>query len=136
MFFGSGMVDWGTQTLNEVYIKDSNWANMEPMGRYALLNPEKKTLNFLRHDYIMGMLRVKANDYVSFGNSYLFGADDQSSLFSTFIDIEPFQSFTINVTGMFPFDWKMIDNDREAGEFSQTTLGFFQAWKLTVKVKF
>lgn len=137
MFYGSGMIDWDDRKLDSVYINDTSdgkWYENSPFDR--TYNPDKKTLSFLRHDYLFGMIRVKANDYLSVGNTYLFGIDDQSSTLSLFFDVEPFQSFTINLTCMFPFDWNMLNGDWEKGEFGGRHLGFYQNYKLTVKVKF
>jgi hypothetical protein len=133
MFYGSGMLDWGDKSLNEIY-EETDWENIKPIKRSY--NPEKKVNNFLRHDYIFGMIKVKVNDYLNLGTSYLFGADDQSAILTLFAEIEPLQAFTINISGLYPFDWKMVNNKWEAGEFGYTNLGFFQNYKLTVKIRF
>lgn len=137
MFYGSGMIDWSDRKLDSVYIDDTlngKWYENAPLDR--AYNSDMKSLSFLRHDYLFGMIRVKANDYLSLGNTYLFGIDDQSSILSLFFDVEPFQAFTINMTCMFPFDWNMLNGDWIKGEFGGKHLGFYQSYKLSVKVKF
>ena len=138
MFYGSGMIDWDKRRLDSAYVKNpingEKWHESKPLER--LPDTDKKIQSFLRHDYLFGMLRVKVNDYLNIGNSYLFGIDDQSSLLSLFFDIEPFQSFNINLSCMFPFDWNMLNDKWIKGEFGGTHLGFYHSYKLTVKVKF
>lgn len=133
LFYGSGMLDWWDE-IDEIYILE--WKYKNPYDRSLLLKSEKKVLNFLRHNYIFGLVNVKVNDYLRLGASYLFGADDQSGLLTIFSEIEPFQAFTINVSGMFPFDWSMINKDWRVGEFSATNLGYYHRWLIMCKVKF
>lgn len=133
MFYGSGMIDWNKKSLDDLY-EDKKWESIKPLDR--TYNPEKKMLNFLRHDYVFGMIKAKVNDYLKLGTSYLFGADDQSSILNVFAEVEPFQGFTINIACLYPFDWRLINKDWQAGEFSFTNLGFFQSYKITVKFKF
>jgi hypothetical protein len=135
MFYGSGMLDWGDKTLDSIYSSDVDvWEGVSPTSR--ILNPEKKPLNYLRHDYIFGMIKIKTNDYLNIGTSYMFGADDQSGLLTAFLAIEPLEAFDINISCLYPFDWKMINTYYPAGEFGSTNLGFYQMYQIEVKVKF
>jgi hypothetical protein len=135
MFYGSGMVDWDKQDFNDLYTI-SGWEKYSPSERYQYTNTDKKQLNFLRHDYIFGEIKVKVNDYLNVVNTILIGADDISAITSTFLEIEPFQSFTISIGYMTPLDLKMFDSQRASGEFGSTNLGFNRSYKLSVKVKF
>jgi hypothetical protein len=135
MFYGSGMVDWDKKNLDELYTT-GDWWKKSSLDRVSLFNTEKNTLSYLRHDYIYGLITVTVNDYLKLGTSYLFGADDQSAILTAIADINPFQSFSINVRALFPFDWKMLNSDWSAGEFGSTNLGFFQKYQVSVTVKF
>ena len=66
----------------------------------------------------------------------MFGIDDQSGLLSLSLEVEPFQAFTINLTAMYPFDWYMLNTNWQPGEFGNVNLGFYQNYKVTVKVRF
>ncbi|HOV13847.1 MAG TPA: hypothetical protein PK771_06150 [Spirochaetota bacterium] len=143
MFYGSGMLHFsGDEHISNMYRKNGermsykDWVETPVIDRTSYFDQSKKSLNFLRHNYLFGMIRMKVNDYLNIGNSYMFGADDQSGILSLFFDIEPFQSFSINITAMYPFDWKLANNEWIAGEFGATNLGFYQNYKITMKVKF
>ncbi|HOJ64406.1 MAG TPA: hypothetical protein PLE45_08290 [Spirochaetota bacterium] len=134
LFYGSGMLDWW-DSIDQIYVS-SEWKYTNPYNRIQLLKSEKKSLNFLRHDYISGLINVKVNDYLRLGTSYLFGIDDQSGLLTIFGEIEPFQAFNISIQAMFPFDWSMINKDWQIGEFSGANLGYYHRWLLICRVKF
>ncbi len=152
MFYGSGMLDWNDKDLDELYIEEldedelnelntntedvEEWKVTEPIKRNRLWNQEKKPLNFLRHDYIYGMIKYTINTYVTFSTSYLFGIDDQSGLLGFTVDIEPFQAFTINITATYPFAWEMINFKYYRSEFGSTNVGYYQNYKFGVKIKF
>lgn len=152
MFYGSGMLDWQDKDLDELYIEEldddelaeygtneedvEEWKVTEPIKRSGLWNQDKKPLNFLRHDYIYGMIKYTINTYVTVSTSYLFGIDDQSGLLSVILEIEPFQAFTISFTASYPFGWEMIDYKYYRGEFGSTNVGYYQNYKFGVKLKF
>jgi hypothetical protein len=139
MFYGSGMIDWDKKDLDDLYISNAGvkkWDTLDPYDRYNLYDTSKKQLTYSRHDYLFGMVKVKVNDYVSLSTAYLFGADDQSALMTNSIAIDAVQSFTINISALTPFDWKMLNKDWAAGEFGATNLGFYQMYKITAKIKF
>ncbi len=132
MFFGSGMLDWGDRSLDALY--DGNWEKTTPVDR--VYNPDKLQLNYLRHDYIFGMIRVTVNDYLKLGTTYLFGADDQSAILNVFAEIDVLQAFTINISCIYPFDWKLVNSKNEAGEFSYLNLGFYQDYRIVLQLRF
>ncbi|OHD11569.1 MAG: hypothetical protein A2086_09180 [Spirochaetes bacterium GWD1_27_9] len=143
MFYGSGMLDWWDGKLDNLYsdnqlagFKKEDWANYSPIGRMGFLDAKKKQLNFLRHNYLFGLIRWKTNDYLNLSANYMFGIDDQSGLLSLSLEVEPFQAFTINLTAMYPFDWYMLNTNWQPGEFGNVNLGFYQNYKVTVKVRF
>ena len=57
-------------------------------------------------------------------------------ILSMIIEIEPFQAFTINITASYPFAWEMIDHKYYRGEFGSTNIGYYQNYKIGVKIKF
>ena len=134
MFYGSGMLDWNDKDLDDLYTTE--WKDVNPLQRSSIFKPERKSLNFLRHDYIYGLIRYTINTYITLSTSYLFGIDDQSGLLSLILDIEPFQAFTINITATYPFGWEMIDYKYYRGEFGSTNVGYYQNYKFGVKIKF
>ena len=134
MFYGSGMLDWGEKDLDNIYTDE--WKDKKPLERSAIIDSEKKPLNFLRHDYLSSMIKIKINTYISTGINYLFGIDDQSSLLTPFIEIEPFQAFTISVKAFYPLGWEIINNQWYRGEFGPTNVGYYQNYNITVKIKF
>jgi hypothetical protein len=137
MFYGSGMLDWWNKDLDSIYDNSfQHWTATKPLLRIGQLNQEKKLQTFLRHDYIFGLVRVKINDYVSAGASYLFGADDQSAVLQAFAEIEPVNAFSIKVMGLLPLDWHMIDQSKPVGEFGSTNIGLLHSWSVTASVRF
>ncbi|MCK4796626.1 MAG: hypothetical protein KAT05_04550 [Spirochaetes bacterium] len=141
MFYGTGMIDWWDKDIDDIYAEKNPLGNkLDPWYETAPLermpNLEKKPLYFARHDYIFGLINFKINNYVTISTGYLFGIDDQSSILSGSIEIEPFQAFTINISAMFPFAWEMINHTRSPGEFGSTNIGYYQNYKISVKMKF
>jgi|GEM_PF-3775535 len=134
-FYGSGMIDWWENDLDDLYTA-SDWVKMDQNERKNYQNNDKKPLTFLRHDYLYGMIKFTINTYVGVGLSYLFGIDDQSSLLSWFADIEPLQAFTINITATYPLGWEIVNHDWNPGEFGSTNVGYYQDYKISVKMKF
>ena len=135
MFYGSGILDWQELSLENAYDENhADWDEYKPFDRRP--DQDKKSLPFLRHDYFSFLLRWTINDYVTLAPNLLLGLDDQSLLFSLSSEIEPFQAFTVTVKAMFPFDKKAIGQNSEAGEYSYTNLGFFQAYQFSAKLKF
>lgn len=138
LFYGSGILKWDENKLDRIYENsyDIDWEETRPFARYNIRNQDFPAFTYLRHNYLYGMVRFTANDYLNIGNTYLFGIEDQSSILTFFLEIEPFQAFTINFTATYPFDWKMLDNNRNSGEFGAMHLGFYQDYKISCKMKF
>ena len=136
-FNGPGNVDWGNKNLNDLYTDDYLWKNNDPINREQYVNTNLKPEIFERHDYISGLVRFTLNTYVSFTATYLFGADDQSSLLGWNVEIEPFQSFTIDVNGLYPLDLQDISTTAfNPGELGSLNLGYFQDYRISAKIKF
>ncbi len=142
MFYGSGMVGW-KQNIDVMYVDrpqydlySGSWYKVDPVERQKMFNPDKKPLYYFRHNYINGMIRVKAHDILHLGGSFLFGADDISAYLSLFVEIAPMQALSINITMASPVDRTTFGIAGEPGEFSSANLGYHQQWTVDVKVKF
>ena len=134
-FNGPGNIDWWDKNLDGLYTTNI-WKNNNPLNRQQYLNLDFKPQIFERHDYISGLVTYTLNTYVSFTGTYLFGIDDQSSLLGWNIEIEPFQSFTIDINGLYPLDWEIINSTWNAGEFGSINLGYYQDYRITITLKF
>lgn len=139
MFNGSGMLDWGEHDLDGIYVEEEDekydrWHYKKPFERTP--DMVNKPMNYLRHNYLFGLITFKFNSYVSLTNTYIFSIDDQSSLLGGSLDIEPFQAFSITISANFPLGWEVVDPTWNKGEFGPISVGYIQNWKVSAKLKF
>ncbi len=137
LFYGPGMLEFGENSLDTIYLTGSgveNWETLSPIKRTS--NPVKKRLYYARHNYVYCMLMVKINDFFNFGNSFLFGPEDQSGIITTFFNINPIQNLSIGISALVPLDKNLFNNSFEAGEFGPLNIGFYNGYKINISFKF
>lgn len=132
MFYGPAALDYG-EPISNLY-RNTGWETKTLTSR--VFHEDKKPGNFLRHDYLFSMVRGKANDYLFVGGSVMIGLDDGSWILTPFVEIEPFQAFTVSLQLLSFFDLHRFHKELPMGEFGPVNTGTFHAVKICAKFKF
>lgn len=133
MFNGQGILDWNEKNLDPVYA-DDDWDKKRPLER--TMETELPDSSYLRHDYLYLMARIKVNEYLHAGPSIIVGIDDIGWIFSPFVQVEPFQAFTLELKLNTPFDLSRYISSMPAAEFGSTNLGYQNELVISAKLKF
>ena len=133
MFYGPGALDFG-ESLDALY-KVDGWEKL-PIAKRGI-NERKSIGNFLRHNYLFAMVSGRVNDYLSVAGSTMINLEDGSWILTPFIEVEPFQAFTIRVELASYYDLYMFSGGKlAAGEFGPSNIGTSNTLNVVATLKF